>query len=241
MRDREAWRDWVQGHFGPIVLLVTIENSLALLVLASVVFSIVVIERRIFGRKVLTPFAILGVPIVVVMTSAALFAPAAGYIELRPQGAMLWAVLLLVFWAGGLVVLLCFMNYPCIWPRHQELCTAGEKLLWLVFLSAALSASIDVIAALERFRLLSVVILVNRTDRVLYSASALHTQLQALLQLALVLFIGEGLTSAEIAEKMFISKRTVDFHRSAVMKKRKLKSLPELIIYSVNYLGGRKV
>jgi len=57
----------------------------------------------------------------------------------------------------------------------------------------------------------------------------------------IVLFIGEGLTSAEIAEKMFISKRTVDFHRSAVMKKRKLKSLPELIIYSVNYLGGRKV
>lgn len=56
-----------------------------------------------------------------------------------------------------------------------------------------------------------------------------------------LLFIGGGFTSAEIAEKMNISKRTVDSHRSSLMKKLKLSSLPALIKYAVNYSGGRKI
>jgi len=57
----------------------------------------------------------------------------------------------------------------------------------------------------------------------------------------IVLFVGEGLTSADIAEKMNISKRTVDFHRSVIMHKLNLPSLPAFIKYSVNYSGGRKI
>ena len=57
----------------------------------------------------------------------------------------------------------------------------------------------------------------------------------------IILFIGGGYTSEEIAEKMFISKRTVDHHRSAIMHKLKITSLPAFIIYSVKYLGSRKI
>ena len=47
--------------------------------------------------------------------------------------------------------------------------------------------------------------------------------------------ISEGLTSNEIAEKLLISKRTVDTHRTHLMQKLNLKSLPELIKYAINY------
>jgi DNA-binding NarL/FixJ family response regulator len=47
--------------------------------------------------------------------------------------------------------------------------------------------------------------------------------------------ISEGLTSNEIAEKLFISKRTIDSHRTNIMQKLNLKSLPELIKYAINF------
>jgi hypothetical protein len=145
-----------------------------------------------FGRQILTPFAILAVPLVVVMTSAAIFAPVVGYIGLRPQAAILWTLLLPVFWVGGLVVMTCFVKHPRIWLRRRhELCKTDEQLLWLVFSVAALFAIVDVTTALEQLHGLNVVLLVNRTDRVIYTGSALHTQMQAVLQLALVLFTGE--------------------------------------------------
>ena len=50
-----------------------------------------------------------------------------------------------------------------------------------------------------------------------------------------LLLISEGLTSSEIAEKMFIGKRTVDSHRLNIMQKLKLNSLPELIRYSIDF------
>jgi DNA-binding NarL/FixJ family response regulator len=47
--------------------------------------------------------------------------------------------------------------------------------------------------------------------------------------------ISEGLTSNEIAEKLYISKRTIDTHRTNLMQKLNLKSLPELIKYAINF------
>lgn len=50
-----------------------------------------------------------------------------------------------------------------------------------------------------------------------------------------LLLISEGLTSHEIADKLNISKRTVDSHRQNIMQKLNLNSLPELIRYSIDY------
>jgi DNA-binding NarL/FixJ family response regulator len=50
-----------------------------------------------------------------------------------------------------------------------------------------------------------------------------------------LLLISEGLTSSEIADRMFIGKRTVDSHRINIMQKLKLNSLPELIRYSIDF------
>ena len=50
-----------------------------------------------------------------------------------------------------------------------------------------------------------------------------------------LLLISEGLTSSEIAERMFIGKRTVDSHRISIMQKLQLNSLPELIRYSIDF------
>ncbi len=48
-------------------------------------------------------------------------------------------------------------------------------------------------------------------------------------------FISEGFTSNEIAEKLFLSKRTVDTHRTHLMQKLNFKSFPELIKYAINF------
>ena len=45
--------------------------------------------------------------------------------------------------------------------------------------------------------------------------------------------ISEGLTSSEIAEKMKLSKRTVDTHRTHLMQKLNMDSLSELIKYAL--------
>ena len=47
--------------------------------------------------------------------------------------------------------------------------------------------------------------------------------------------IGEGHTSAAIAEKLFVSIRTVDSHRAHLIHKLKLKSLSELLKYAIQY------
>ncbi len=57
-----------------------------------------------------------------------------------------------------------------------------------------------------------------------------------------LLLISEGLTSSEIADRMFIGKRTVDSHRINIMQKLNLNSLPELIRYSIDFstaIGAR--
>lgn len=54
-------------------------------------------------------------------------------------------------------------------------------------------------------------------------------------EIQILKLISDGLTSAEIAEKLFVSKRTIDSHRTNIMQKLNLKSLPELIKYAINY------
>jgi len=51
----------------------------------------------------------------------------------------------------------------------------------------------------------------------------------------ILLMLSEGLTSYEMAERLCISKRTIDAHRTNLISKLKLKSLPELIRYAVEY------
>jgi len=52
--------------------------------------------------------------------------------------------------------------------------------------------------------------------------------------------ISEGFTSNEIAEKLYLSKRTVDTHRTHLMQKLNLKSFPELIKYAINFSFAEK-
>lgn len=45
--------------------------------------------------------------------------------------------------------------------------------------------------------------------------------------------IGKGLSNKEIADKLFISVRTVDSHKNHMMQKLKLRSSAEIIIYAI--------
>ncbi|MGE5680227.1 MAG: response regulator transcription factor [Bacillota bacterium] len=54
-------------------------------------------------------------------------------------------------------------------------------------------------------------------------------------ELEILKLIGEGLTSSEIAERTALGKRTIDTHRSHLMQKLNLKSLPELIRYAIQF------
>ena len=59
-------------------------------------------------------------------------------------------------------------------------------------------------------------------------------------EVAILQLISEGLTSSEIAERLLIGKRTVDTHRTHLMQKLNLKSLPELIKYAINYTTAKE-
>ncbi|MBI1936933.1 MAG: response regulator transcription factor [Ignavibacteriales bacterium] len=48
-------------------------------------------------------------------------------------------------------------------------------------------------------------------------------------------FVAKGLTSEEIAQKLFLSKKTIDHHRSAIMEKLNINSLPQFIKYAVEF------
>lgn len=52
-------------------------------------------------------------------------------------------------------------------------------------------------------------------------------------ELESLLLICQGYSSSEIAEKLFISKRTVDFHRQNLMEKLAVKNTASLIVYAV--------
>ena len=50
-----------------------------------------------------------------------------------------------------------------------------------------------------------------------------------------LLLICKGLSNQEIAEKLFISKRTVDHHRASLMTKTNTKNTASLVIYAVKH------
>ena len=52
-------------------------------------------------------------------------------------------------------------------------------------------------------------------------------------------FLNEGLSSKEMAEKLKLSKKTVDFYRSNIMRKFNLKNASDLIRFSIKYFDKR--
>ena len=54
-------------------------------------------------------------------------------------------------------------------------------------------------------------------------------------ELEVLTLIGRGLGTREIAEKLFLSVKTVEAHRERIKEKLKLKSGPELIRYAVQF------
>ena len=52
-------------------------------------------------------------------------------------------------------------------------------------------------------------------------------------ELEVLVLIGEGLTNAEIAEKLFISIRTVDTHKNNLISKTGSKNIVSLLIYAI--------
>ena len=53
-------------------------------------------------------------------------------------------------------------------------------------------------------------------------------------------FINDGLSSREMAEKLNISKKTIDFYRSSLMKKFDLKNTTDLIRFAIKYFEGKE-
>ncbi len=56
----------------------------------------------------------------------------------------------------------------------------------------------------------------------------------------ILLYIAQGLSSDEIAQKMNLGKRAVDNSRSEIMKKLDLKNLPQLIKFAVDFSFNEK-
>ncbi|HCY75821.1 MAG TPA: DNA-binding response regulator [Ignavibacteriales bacterium] len=54
-------------------------------------------------------------------------------------------------------------------------------------------------------------------------------------EVEILLLIAEGLSSNDIADKLFIAKRTVDTHRTHIMQKLDLSSTPQLFKYATKY------
>ena len=52
-------------------------------------------------------------------------------------------------------------------------------------------------------------------------------------ELQILLLICQGLSNVEIAEKLFISKRTVDKHRANILAKTRCKNTANLVVYSI--------
>lgn len=67
-------------------------------------------------------------------------------------------------------------------------------------------------------------------NETIYSKGNLSFREEQVLQL-----IGEGMTTKEIAEKLHVSKRTIDAHRVNIIQKFNLKSLPDLIKFAIFY------
>lgn len=56
-----------------------------------------------------------------------------------------------------------------------------------------------------------------------------------------LMLIGEALTSNEIADRLGISKRTIDAYRVKLMQKLDIKTAPELIRYAIKYKNNKEI
>jgi DNA-binding NarL/FixJ family response regulator len=54
-------------------------------------------------------------------------------------------------------------------------------------------------------------------------------------ELEVLLLICKGLSNQEIAEKLFISKRTVDHHRASLLTKTNTRNAASLVIYAIKH------
>jgi len=52
-----------------------------------------------------------------------------------------------------------------------------------------------------------------------------------------LVYVAEGFTSDEIADRMLLSRRTIDTHRSKIMKKINATTLSQLIAFAIKYCG----
>lgn len=59
-------------------------------------------------------------------------------------------------------------------------------------------------------------------------------------EISVLLKIAEGDTSSDIADKLYISKRTVDTHRANILHKLDLKTGPQLLKFAIKFADGYK-
>jgi DNA-binding NarL/FixJ family response regulator len=52
-------------------------------------------------------------------------------------------------------------------------------------------------------------------------------------------FLNEGLSSKEMAERLSLSKKTIDYYRSSIMRRFDLKSAADLIRFSLKYFEDK--
>ncbi len=78
-------------------------------------------------------------------------------------------------------------------------------------------------------------VLLDRFDSILSSKIMFDNSLISPRETEILKYISDGLTSKEIAVKLKLSKRTVDTHRTHLMQKLSLKSLPELIRFAIQF------
>ncbi len=83
--------------------------------------------------------------------------------------------------------------------------------------------------------------LLNRYDSILTPQVYYNNTYLSLREIEILKFISDGLTSKEIANKLRLSKRTIDTHRTNLMQKLYLKTLPELIKFAIQFTLNKNV
>ena len=77
--------------------------------------------------------------------------------------------------------------------------------------------------------------LITRFDSILSPQLNLNNIWLSPREIQTLKFISDGMTSREIADKLQLSKRTIDTHRAHLMAKLSLKTLPELIKFAIQF------
>lgn len=59
-------------------------------------------------------------------------------------------------------------------------------------------------------------------------------------EIEVLLLVAKGYTSADIGEKLYVSKRTIDSHRASILHKLKLQTGPQLLRYAISFAEDYK-